>query len=96
MTAAWSAPTTAEEAYRRAGARRALNYRRQTAAFYRRMDIYKALFKDGKFFEKGIRIRLATQLGISYRQVCRDIKTLLSELNPCPHCGAPARLREKC
>ena len=90
--AAWAAPCDPGTAAKRAGGRRAYNLRRQHEAFYRRREIWKILFQEGKFYEVGIRIRLAARLNISYSQVCRDIAKLKEEMAPCPHCHAPARL----
>jgi|SRR5579871_1218933 len=92
---AWSHPVSPEQAARRAGGRRAYNQKRQRAAFYRRHEVWKVLFKEGKFLQKGIRLLLASQLGVSYQTICNDIKKLQEELSPCPQCGAPARLRHK-
>ena len=92
----WSAATSAEEVAKRAAGRRAFNFQRQLAAAERRHRVWEVLFRDGRLFEKGVKLRLATMLGVSYRQIVRDIKMLQEQLRPCPTCGSPARLRHKC
>jgi hypothetical protein len=95
MTADWSAPTSPEIAARRAGGRRRWNYERQQAASRRRHEVWEVLFREGRLFERGIRVRLAARLGVSYSTICLDLKKLLEEMAPCPTCGSPARLRHQ-
>jgi hypothetical protein len=96
MTTIWSAPTSNDAAARRAGGRRRFNAERQLAASYRREEVYTVLWREGKLHERGIRVRLAERLGVSYGTICTDVKKLLEEMAPCPTCGSPARLRHKC
>jgi hypothetical protein len=91
----WSAATSPQDAARRAAGRRHLNFQRQQAAIERRHRVWVVLFKEGRMYEKGVKQRLATMLGVSYRQIVRDIKALLAEMRPCPTCGSPSRLRHK-
>lgn len=88
MTAAWSAPTTPEAAARRAGGRRRYNAQRKFVAEYRRTILRELLFAKGRLRERGVQAKLARDLGVSRATICRDIRVLLRECQPCPCCGA--------
>ncbi len=88
MTAHWSAPTTPDVAARRAGGRRRYNAWRQQKAQHRRTILSHLLSVKGRLFEKGIQARLARELGVSRSTLCRDIRALLHDGQPCPCCGA--------
>jgi len=87
MTAAWSAPTTAEEVARRAAGRTHYNAWRKSMALRRRCEVSRLLTAQGAF-RRGYQAKLARLLGVSRATVCRDVATLRREGRPCPSCGA--------
>jgi hypothetical protein len=93
MTAAWSAPTTADEVARRAGGRKHYNSWRRWLAFCRRhTEVARRLFAQGAW-TRGVQARLARELGVSRATICRDVQYLLRQGHyPCPHCRALGRL----
>lgn len=76
----WSATTTADEAHRRAGGRRAYNARRRTLAIQRRARVALLLrqFAEAGVF-RGAQARVARELGVSAATVSRDAAALLRE-----------------
>jgi hypothetical protein len=95
----WSAPTTNEEAARRAGGRRSYNCRRQLDAFVRRVEVERAWWQmvdtEG-LMTRGIQARLAERFNVSRSTICRDVAFMQEgwALLVCPTCDTDIRLRE--
>jgi hypothetical protein len=96
MAADWSARTTTDEAYRRAGGRRSYNARRQIMALYRQMRLMEIVARNrlDLWTRNGTQQALAHTLGVSKSTISRDIKAILSEYRPgkpCPLCRCTVR-----
>ena len=92
-TSSWSAPTTSDEAYRRASGRRAYNSRRKGAALERRIQVARAFTEiveeEGLgVLGRGVQARLARQFGVSKATMTRDTQFLWRWLahRQCPSC----------
>lgn len=82
----WSAPINSDEAWKRAGGRRAYNARRTFAAEHRRAEVAKLLATFG--VAKGVQAMIASKLGVSEPTISKDVKALLrSGCKVCPTCG---------
>jgi len=92
--ARWSLPVSDEEAYRRAGGRRAYNAWRKTLVALRRQRLVELLQRSGRsVFARGTVRWLAGELGVSRRTVYRDLDAVFGqraerEARRCPICGA--------
>jgi len=80
MTAEWSRPVSADEAYRRAAGRRAHNLRRLLDASYRRTEVVRLLAEYG--LKRGVRARIARELHVDPTTVGRDLAIILDHLEP--------------
>ncbi len=80
MTAEWSYPVSADEAYRRAAGRRAYNLRRQLDASYRRTEVVRLLAEYG--FRRGVRARIARELQVDPTTIGRDLRMILDHMEP--------------
>ena len=92
----WSAWTSEEDGYRRAGGRRAYNAWRQSMALYRQMRLMEIVARNQLDLWKrnGTQKRLAHALGVSKSTISRDIKSILAEYKPgkpCPLCWCEVR-----
>ena len=92
----WSDWTSDDEAYRRAGGRRAYNAWRQSMALYRRMRLMEIAARNqlNLWSRNGAQKALARALGVSPSTVSRDIKAILAEYRPgkpCPLCRCEVR-----
>ena len=91
----WAAPTSRDEAYRRASGRRRYNAWRQFRAAYRRHQIIDvALQLRLGFFARGAQAAIARALGVSRSTIHRDVWRLMSACQvgqPCPLCGCEVR-----
>ena len=85
--AAWSRPTSADEACRRAGGRRRYNAVRQFQAILRRKTVLELLLKLGH--RRGVQSLIAARLGVHRSTVSKDIAAILTENPPCGECGRP-------
>lgn len=86
MTDKWTTPTTNIEANRRAGGRAAYNAHRSQMATLRRISVMEGLQRYGT--GRGVRARLATELGVHPSTLTRDVQILFrAERRPCPTCG---------
>lgn len=74
MSAEWSRPVSAEEAYRRAAGRRALNARRQFAAAERQVEVARRLAQY--VLRHGVRARIAREVGVHPSTIGRDFQRL--------------------
>jgi hypothetical protein len=88
MTAQWSRPVSADEAYRRAAGRRAYNLRRQLDASYRRTEVVRLLGEYG--LRPGVRARIATDLHVHPTTIGRDLRMILDHIEPSPTGGVEA------
>jgi len=88
MTAEWSRPVSADEAYRRAAGRRAFNLRRQVDASYRRTEVVRLLALYG--LRPGVRVRIARELHVHPTTIGRDLRMILDNLEPNRTGGAEA------
>jgi hypothetical protein len=84
-TKPWSAPTTPQEVYRRAGGRRRYNATRQLRAALRRRAVLKLLGEFGLGY--GTQQRIAARLGVSAATISRDFAWILPLVQECPRCG---------
>src|SRR3712207_243308 len=96
MESEWSEWTSDQEAYRRAGGRRAYNARRQSMALYTQMWLMEIVARNriDVWKRKGAQKSLARALVVSKSTIGRDIKTILSEYQlgkPCPLCRCTVR-----
>lgn len=64
---------TKEQAYRRAGGRQRYNQRRQEAASERRAEVSRLLDLYGRR-KRGVKARIARELGVSRATVTRDAR----------------------
>lgn len=81
----WAAPTTLDEASRRAGGRRAYNSWRAAIRDLRRLQVVRLLHRY-VLGQWGTVRAIARELGVSPATACRDIKALLRQFGRCPHC----------
>jgi hypothetical protein len=90
----WAAPTTSEEAARRAAGRRAYNYRRQLVAAERRARVMELvigarLASQGRSL-RGLQAVLAERFDVSPATISRDLahaRLRARRSTVCPHCG---------
>jgi hypothetical protein len=78
MSAEWSAIVSNDSAYRRAAGRRAHNLRRQFAAATRRAEVARRLTRYG--IGRGVRARIARELGVHPSTIGRDVRRILPPL----------------
>jgi hypothetical protein len=76
--ATWRARVSDAEAYRRAGARRNFNERRQAAARQRRAVVQQAWLEQGG--QRGWQAQLARELQVSRATICRDVAVIKAAL----------------
>ena len=89
----WGAPTSSDEAHKRAGGRRRYNSHRQFVAFVRRQMVVALAWEFG-LARRGSRSRIARAIGVHRSTVSKDIKAILAEMNEardCPACGQPVK-----
>jgi hypothetical protein len=67
---------TAEQIFKRAGGRRRYNMRRQDAARARRTEVLRLLKLYGSH-KRGVRARIARELGVSAATISRDVRDIL-------------------
>ena len=85
----WSAPTSSDEANRRAAGRRKYNAHRQFVAVIRRKKVAELAWEYG-LEKRGSRARIAKALDVHRSTVSKDIKAILEEMmktRDCPTCG---------
>ena len=91
----WAAPTSRDEAHRRASGRRHYNsWRRFRAAYRRRQLIDVALQLRLGFFGWGAQAAIARALGVNRSTIHRDVRRIMSTCKigqPCPVCGCEVR-----
>jgi hypothetical protein len=85
--AAWSAPTTTEEAHARAAGRRRYNSLRRLRAELRRVEVLRLLAAAGGL-HRGVQVSIARQLNVSEATISRDLRGILGGVEPrrCPLC----------
>ena len=81
----WSTRTTSDEAFRRAGGRRAYNSWRGFMKILRRRDVARLVLEYGH--RRGVQARIAAVLGVSEATITRDVAAL-NKPPLCPHCGS--------
>ena len=74
----WSQLTSNSEAARRAGGRRQYNFHRHLLAGHRQRIVLDKLSREEDIFKRGLRSRIAKELGVSRSTISRDIRHLIS------------------
>ena len=92
MTRNWSAPTSWDEACRRASGRRWYNSVRQFRAAQRQAEVARRLRELA--LRRGAQARLARELGVSAATINRDVQVLLRLNRCCPTCHRLGPLEE--
>jgi hypothetical protein len=82
----WGAPTSADEASRRAGGRRRYNNWRKLIRDLRRAQVWR-LLGDYPIFHRGKVMAIAREFKVHPSTICRDIKALMRRMRCCPKCG---------
>lgn len=86
-TTLWAMPISWEGVCRRASGRRAYNRLRQDKATIRRIEIIEYLTERRLPIGHGLQRHLAVAFGVSRSTICRDMKWILNQMQPCPTCG---------
>ena len=81
MTHAWSSPTTAEAAARRAGGRRRYNAERQRSQAERRARVAELMRQNrcAATLDHGARVAAARELGVSLKTIGEDVRAIRAD-----------------
>jgi hypothetical protein len=83
--AAWSRPTSVDEAHRRASGRRQYNSIRRVRRLVRRQEVAQLLGELG--YRHGVQAEIAKRLGVPPATISRDVAAVLAAPSRCPRCG---------